>query len=312
MNMIAPTRRRLVVVGNGMAGIRAREEILDRAPQAFTITVFDAEPHGAYNRILLSPVLAGEKAFEAIVTNDHAWYQRNGIELIAGAAVTAIDRKDRVVTDRVTAVAESDYAPSVTGTRLKVTGLPSEAAIAPMIGRPVPNAERGRLLAGRPFDRAALEEPLVCACFGVSRDAVRHAIVTHGLRDVGAIGAHLRAGAHVVRLNGDDPFVFGRGGEKLDTLRQAGIPVEVVPGVTAACAAATSLRIPLTPRDVARAALRDRPWQQRRHAPGHDWAALVAGAGVEGPTTVIIGARDHRRSGGNGPGTGDRGGEGDG
>ena len=64
MNMLAPRRRRLVLVGNGMAGIRTLEEILARAPDAFAITVFGAEPHGNYNRIMLSPVLAGEKRFD--------------------------------------------------------------------------------------------------------------------------------------------------------------------------------------------------------------------------------------------------------
>ncbi len=94
MNMIAPRRRRLVLVGNGMAGVRAVEEVLARAgrahpPGAFDITVFGAEPHGNYNRILLSPVLAGEKDFDDIVTHDRAWYDDNGIELIAGDPVVA-------------------------------------------------------------------------------------------------------------------------------------------------------------------------------------------------------------------------------
>ena len=98
MNMISPPRRRLILIGNGMAGVRALEEILARAPHAFAITVFGAEPHGNYNRIMLSPVLAGEKSFADIVTHDRAWYEQNGIELIAGESVAAIDREARMVT----------------------------------------------------------------------------------------------------------------------------------------------------------------------------------------------------------------------
>ncbi|MBS0640566.1 MAG: NAD(P)/FAD-dependent oxidoreductase, partial [Proteobacteria bacterium] len=98
MNMIAPRRTRLVLVGNGMAGVRALEEILQRAPGEFSITVFGAEPHGCYNRIMLSPVLAGEKTFEAITTHPREWYEQNGIELIAGEAVIGIDRDARLVT----------------------------------------------------------------------------------------------------------------------------------------------------------------------------------------------------------------------
>ncbi|MBN9561538.1 MAG: NAD(P)/FAD-dependent oxidoreductase [Alphaproteobacteria bacterium] len=94
--MISPTRKRLVLVGNGMAGIRTVEEILARAPGEFDITVFGAEPHGNYNRIMLSPVLAGEKSFEEIVTHDRGWYAANSIELVAGEAVAAIDRDARV------------------------------------------------------------------------------------------------------------------------------------------------------------------------------------------------------------------------
>jgi nitrite reductase (NADH) large subunit len=95
--MLSPPRRRLVVVGNGMAGVRAVEEILARAPDQFDITVFGAEPHGNYNRIMLSPVLAGEAAFADIVTHDAGWYAANGIELVAGEAVARIDRGARVV-----------------------------------------------------------------------------------------------------------------------------------------------------------------------------------------------------------------------
>ena len=98
MNMIVSARPRLVLVGNGMAGVRALEEILSRAPNHFAMTVFGAEPHGNYNRIMLSPVLAGEKTFEQIVTHDRAWYEDNGIELIAGEPVIAIDREARMVT----------------------------------------------------------------------------------------------------------------------------------------------------------------------------------------------------------------------
>ncbi|HVY17651.1 MAG TPA: nitrite reductase large subunit NirB [Rhodopila sp.] len=96
--MIAPKRSRLVLVGNGMAGVRAVEEILARAPQTFQITVFGAEPHGNYNRIMLSPVLAGEKTFEAITTHPRSWYEENEIELIAGEPVVTIDRAAKTVT----------------------------------------------------------------------------------------------------------------------------------------------------------------------------------------------------------------------
>lgn len=88
---------RLVIIGNGMAGIRTVEELLKLDPDGYRITVFGAEPHGNYNRILLSPVLAGEKRFEDIVTHDRAWYARHGIALQAGNPVVGIDRARRVV-----------------------------------------------------------------------------------------------------------------------------------------------------------------------------------------------------------------------
>lgn len=83
-----------------MAGIRTVEEVLKLAPDRFDITVFGAEPHGNYNRILLSPVLAGEKKFDDIVTHPREWYASNDITLHAGDPVVAIDRKRRAVKSR--------------------------------------------------------------------------------------------------------------------------------------------------------------------------------------------------------------------
>ncbi|WP_206377738.1 nitrite reductase large subunit NirB [Sphingobium psychrophilum] len=91
-------REHLVVVGNGMAGCRAVEELLARDGTRYRVTIFGAEPYVNYNRIMLSPVLAGEKTFEQIVINDRAWYDDNGIALIAGDPVTAIDRAAKSVT----------------------------------------------------------------------------------------------------------------------------------------------------------------------------------------------------------------------
>lgn len=115
MNMIAPRRSRLVLIGNGMAGVRALEEILSRAPHEFTVTVFGAEPHGNYNRIMLSPVLAGEKTFEAITTHPRSWYDENGIELIAGEPVVGIDREAKTVTGDLGTVRPYDVLILATG-----------------------------------------------------------------------------------------------------------------------------------------------------------------------------------------------------
>ena len=98
MDMNSPQRRRLVVVGNGMAGMRTVEELLKRAPLRYDITVFGAEPHPNYDRIALSSVLAGEKTLDGIVINSREWYAANGIRLIAGDPVVAIDRAARTVT----------------------------------------------------------------------------------------------------------------------------------------------------------------------------------------------------------------------
>ena len=90
-------KEKLVLIGNGMAGVRALEELLKLAPEMYDITVFGGEPYGNYNRIMLSPVLAGEKTVDEIMLNDEQWYADNGITLHKGKWVTEIDRVRRVV-----------------------------------------------------------------------------------------------------------------------------------------------------------------------------------------------------------------------
>ena len=95
--MTAP-KQRLVVVGNGMIGMRTIEEVLRRAPGRYDITVFGAEPHPNYNRILLSSVLAGEKTLEDIISHPLAWYKERGVTLVKGDPVAAIDPAAQTVT----------------------------------------------------------------------------------------------------------------------------------------------------------------------------------------------------------------------
>ncbi|MGV7207835.1 NAD(P)/FAD-dependent oxidoreductase [Oxalobacteraceae bacterium A2-2] len=90
----------LVVIGNGMAGMRTVEELHKLAPDLYQITVFGAEPHGNYNRIMLSPVLAGEKKMDDIMLHTREWYAQHGITLHAGDPVERIDRRRRIVRAR--------------------------------------------------------------------------------------------------------------------------------------------------------------------------------------------------------------------
>jgi nitrite reductase (NADH) large subunit len=98
---------KLVMIGNGMAGVRTLEELLKLSNELYDITVFGAEPHANYNRVLLSPVLAGEQTFDEIVLNDLNWYQDHNIKLLLNRKVVEIDRiKRRVIAEDGT---EAEY-----------------------------------------------------------------------------------------------------------------------------------------------------------------------------------------------------------
>jgi nitrite reductase (NADH) large subunit len=125
----ADRRKHLVVVGNGMAGCRAVEELLARDGARYRVTIFGAEPHVNYNRIMLSPVLAGEKTFDEIIINGRDWYESNGIELISSDPVDRIDRDARTVTARSGRTVSYDKLLIATG---------SDPFIIPVPGKDLP------------------------------------------------------------------------------------------------------------------------------------------------------------------------------
>ncbi len=90
-------KQRIVVIGAGMASGRVLEHLTDAQPDAFDITLFNAEPRGNYNRIMLSPVLSGDKTYDEIVTHDDAWYAEKGVTCRFGEKVVSIDRTAKVV-----------------------------------------------------------------------------------------------------------------------------------------------------------------------------------------------------------------------
>ena len=90
--------QKLVIIGAGMASGRVLEHLTEQAPEAYDITLFNAEPRGNYNRIMLSPVLSGEKTYDEIVTHNDDWYAQAGVTCRFGEKITAIDRKAKTVT----------------------------------------------------------------------------------------------------------------------------------------------------------------------------------------------------------------------
>ncbi len=178
MDSAIPARPRLVVIGNGMAAMRTVEEILALAPGRFEITVFGAEPHPNYDRIMLSPLLAGAKGFSDIVINDFAWYERNDIRLIAGEHVDWIDRKDRIVRGAAGTGAPYDLVLIATGSN--------------PIALPVPGRELDNVLTFRTV--ADVEEMLA-----VAKPGSRAAVIGGGLLGLEAAhGLSLRGAAVTV------------------------------------------------------------------------------------------------------------------
>lgn len=119
-------KMKLVVVGNGMAGMRTVEELLKIAPDFYDITVFGDEPYPNYNRIMLSPVLANEQTIDDIILNTREWYAENNIRLHTSARINKIDRKNRVVYAEDGTSAEYDRLLLATGSKPFMLPIPGK------------------------------------------------------------------------------------------------------------------------------------------------------------------------------------------
>lgn len=184
--MTHTNKPRLVVVGNGMAGMRTVEELLALAPDLYDITVFGAEPHGNYNRILLSPVLAGEKTVDDIMLHPREWYARHGITLRAGDPVVEIDRVRRRVRSQSGMEVRYDRLLLATGSRPFIV--------------PVPGHQLDGVIAFR--DIQDVETMLAAA------RAHRHAVVIGGgLLGLEAANGLLRQGMDVTVLHLGDALM---------------------------------------------------------------------------------------------------------
>lgn len=122
-------QKKLVVIGNGMAPGRALEKLLSKAQGAYDITIFNAEPRVNYDRIMLSPVLSGEKQYEDIIIHGDNWYKEHSVTLLKGKKVTQIDRNNKSVT-------AEDGTSTAYDTLLVATG--SEPFILPVPGKDLP------------------------------------------------------------------------------------------------------------------------------------------------------------------------------
>ena len=146
---------RLVVVGNGMAGMRTVEELLKLDADGHDITVFGSEAHGNYNRILLSPVLAGDKQFADIMLNTREWYESHRIRLHAGDPVVRIDRQRRVVIAQSGLEAPYDRLLLATGSKPFVIPVPGHQLPGVIAFRDIADVE-AMLSASRTHCRAAV------------------------------------------------------------------------------------------------------------------------------------------------------------
>ncbi|HZH59577.1 MAG TPA: nitrite reductase large subunit NirB [Metabacillus sp.] len=146
-------KQRLVVIGNGMAGVRCIEEILKQNTELYDITIIGSEPHVNYNRILLSSVLQGETTFSEITINDKEWYKKHQITLYSGETAIKIDSKLKVITTDKKKIIPFDKLILATGSSPFVLPLPGVEKPGVVTFRTIEDC-KGILEASKQFKKA--------------------------------------------------------------------------------------------------------------------------------------------------------------
>lgn len=147
--------RKLVVIGAGMASGRMLEHLIEADPTAYDITLFNAEPRGNYNRLMLSPVLSGEKTYEDIVTHDDDWYGEHGVTCRFGEKVVSVDTVRKVVTGE-TGEVSYDKLVFATGSNPFMIPLPGHDLDGVIAYRDLEDTERMMALGARPGAKAVV------------------------------------------------------------------------------------------------------------------------------------------------------------
>jgi nitrite reductase (NADH) large subunit len=142
-------KKKLVIIGNGMAPGRMLEHLFELSPNAYDVTIFNAEPRVNYNRIMLSPVLSGEKTFADIITHGDDWYAQRGVTLHRGRKVKAIDRAAKSVTAEDGTTASYDKLVIATGSMPFIVPVPGHKLPGVVTYRDLDDVEKMLAAAGQ-------------------------------------------------------------------------------------------------------------------------------------------------------------------
>lgn len=148
--------KKLVVVGNGMAPGRMLEHLFEAGKDAYEVTIFNAEPRVNYNRLMLSPVLSGEKTYEDIITHGDDWYADHGVTLHKSAKVAEIDRAAKTVTSENGITAGYDKLVIAAGSNPFVIPMPGHDLPGVMVYRDLDDVEKMIEEAHKPDARAVV------------------------------------------------------------------------------------------------------------------------------------------------------------